>query len=143
MALPQQKFREIVLQMLFSYDFLSSFDEDIIPMMMSEVSISKKIAQEASGKAMRILEQKQIIDELISKASTAYAFDRILNVEKNVLRMSVYDMLYDISMPSKVVISEAIRLSRKFSTPESANFINAILDAILKKQIPVDEQKSL
>jgi transcription antitermination protein NusB len=142
MALPQQKFREIVLQVLFSYDFLSSHEEEIIPMMMSEVSISKKIALEASQRALQILDKRQIIDELIAKASTAYAFDRIQNVEKNVLRMGVYELLYDPNVPPKVVISEAIRLSRKFSTPESANFINAILDSILKQHTASDEHAS-
>ncbi len=138
MALPQQKFREIVLQILFSYDFQPSDQEEIIPMMMSEVSIPRKTAEEASRRALDILDRKNTIDELIAQASTAYSFERIQNVEKNVLRMGVYEFLYDHDIPPKVVIAEAIRLSRKFSSPESSNFINAILDTILKKQAPKD-----
>jgi N utilization substance protein B len=138
MAIPLQKFREIVFQVLFSYDLGYSIEEDIVSMMMSEISISKKIALEASSKALQILEKRMDIDQLITKASTSYAFERIQNVEKNVLRLGVYELLYDPTIPSKVAISEAIRLSRKFSSPESANFINAILDAILNEN-PTDK----
>jgi transcription antitermination protein NusB len=49
-----------------------------------------------------------------------------------VLRLALYEMLHDDQIPPKVAIAEAIRLSRKFSTPESSSFINAILDAIYK-----------
>lgn len=143
MALPQQKFREIVLQILFSYDFLSPHEEDILPIIMSELSVSKKTAKEASQKALQILDKSQIIDDLIANASTAYAFDRIQNVEKNVLRIGVYEFLYDPAIPPKVVIAEAIRLSRKFSSPESANFINAILDSILKKHTDMASEQNL
>jgi N utilization substance protein B len=132
MAFPLQKFREIVLQMLFSYDLGVSSESDLISMIMSEVSVSKKVAQEALLKVLQILEKQHDIDERIAKASTSYAFERIQNVEKNVLRLGVYELLYEPAVPSKVAISEAIRISRKFSSPESANFINAVLDAISK-----------
>ncbi len=140
MTFPLQKFREIVLQMLFSYDLGDSSDADLIAMMMSEVSISKKIAQEALSKVLKILEKLQNIDELIAKASTSYEFERIQTVEKNVLRLGVYELLYDPDIPSKVAIAEAIRISRKFSSPESSTFINAILDAISKMTLGKTEK---
>ena len=72
------------------------------------------------------------LDEQIGKASIEYAFDRIQVVERNILRLGLYEILFDDEVPPKVAISEAIRLARKFGTPEAASFINAILDNIYK-----------
>ena len=69
---------------------------------------------------------------MIRKTAVSYAFERIQSVERNVLRLGVFEMLYDSSIPPKVAISEAMRLSRKFSNPESSHFINALLDHLYK-----------
>lgn len=69
---------------------------------------------------------------MITEHSTSYEFERIPRIERNVLRLGVYEIMYDSDIPPKVAIAEAIRLTRKFATPESATFVNAILDSILK-----------
>src|SRR5690606_29501809 len=61
-------------------------------------------------------------------------FERIPRVERNILRLAVFELLHDPSVPPTVAIAEAIRLTRKFATPEAATFINAVLDAIFKMQ---------
>jgi N utilization substance protein B len=130
MPLPIQKFREMVFQMLYSCESSGSERGDTIEMLMSELKVTKKVAGEAYARVQTILEKKTEIDEKISSASTEYKFDRISQVEKNLLRLGVYELFYDQSIPPKVVIAEAIRLCRKFGTFESAGFVNALLDAL-------------
>jgi N utilization substance protein B len=60
-------------------------------------------------------------------------------VERNLLRLGAYEIYFSKSVPPKVAISEAVRLARKFASSESANFINAILDALYKKKPEVVE----
>ena len=132
MGLPAQKFREMVFQMLYSYDFGYSEDADVIDMLMHELKITKKSANEANQRAKAILCRKDEIDERIRPASSEYQFERISRVEKNILRLGIYELCFDDASPEKVAIAEAIRLCRKFGTPESANFVNAILDSIYK-----------
>lgn len=132
MTLPPQKFREIVLQILFSSDFDKSQTEDTAMMLMAELKVSKKNVLLAHEKVLSIFEKLVEIDEKISSYSTEYSFDRISNVEKAVLRLGVYELMNDPSVPEIVVISEAIRLTRKFATPESSQFVNAILDKVYK-----------
>lgn len=135
MAVPQQKFREIVFQMLYSY-VLSCPDEDEIEnLIMKELSVTKKTVKMALDKVKAILSQQKEIDDLIAKASLSYSFERIQTVEKNILRLGVYELFYDDEIPPKVAISEALRLARKFATPESATFINALLDHIYKESL--------
>ena len=132
MTLPPQKFREIVLQILFSSDFDRSQTEETAIMLMAELKVSKKNVLQAHERVLLIFEKLSEIDEKISSYSTDYSFDRISNVEKAVLRLGVFELMYDETIPGLVVISEAIRLTRKFATPESSQFVNAILDKIYK-----------
>lgn len=133
MAVPQQKFRELVFQLLYSYDMGRANESDMIELMMAELAVTKKTVRTAQENVLAILSKQPEIDALIAKTSTSYAFERIQSVERNILRLGVYEVLFDDSIPPKVAIAEAIRLSRKFGTIESASFVNAILDHIYKE----------
>lgn len=129
MSIPQQKFREAVFIALFSLDIGDSDQEALVDMIMRELKMTKKSVYEALGRAKLVLEKKEALDRSIQEASTGYEFERIPFVERNVLRLALFEM---IDLPAAVAISEAIRLTRKFSTAEAASFINAILDNIYK-----------
>lgn len=133
MSLPQQKFREIIFQLLYSHDMAQSKEEDIIPLIMAELEVTKKSVRLGLEKAQKIMALQSTLDQQITDASLAYAFERIPSVERNILRLGVFEMLYDDEIPPKVAIAEAIRLARKFGSPESSSFVNAILDNIYKK----------
>lgn len=141
MPLPQQKFREAVLQILYSSDFDSDRDE-MVPFMMSELKTTRKMMLEAKGRVDKVLSRLIEIDPMISSGSTEYAFDRISRVERTILRLGVFELLHDAEVPAKVAIAEAIRLCRKFGTPESAQFVNAVLDGVYKKYVPQDTEVS-
>lgn len=131
MALSHQKFREIVLQLLYSYDVGHPEQQVMIDLMMNELAVSKKNVRLAQEKVQKIRTCLTDIDPLIASASTSYSFERIQTVTKNILRLGVFELFYDqepSQIPPKVAIAEAIRLSRKFNTPESASFVNALLD---------------
>lgn len=128
MALSQQKFREIVLQLLYSQDVGHPDEALMTELMMAELAVSKKNVRLAQERVQKIQERFSEIDPLIASISTSYDFSRIQLVTKNILRLGVFELLFDDQIPPKVAIAEAIRLSRKFSTPESASFVNALLD---------------
>lgn len=133
MALPQQKFREIVFHLLYSHDFSEVDEEDMTAFMMHEFAVTKKTLRSAHERLRQIVDKRDEIDNLIKGASVSYEFDRIPRIERNILRLGVFEMLHDASIPAKVAISEAIRLSRKFATAEGSSFVNAILDGLYQK----------
>lgn len=132
MSLPQKKFREIVFQILYSKDMGDIPDKEMIDLLCKELRVSRKSVKEAWEKALMIDERLPEIDAEIGNASLAYRFERIRSVERNVLRLGVYEILFDAAIPPKVAISEAIRLAKKYGTPEAASFVNALLDLIYK-----------
>ena len=135
MALPLHKFREIVFQLLYSQTIGTPDETLMIDLIMGELAVSKKNVRLAQEKVHLIQENLPEIDRLISSVSTSYDFERIQTVTKNILRLGIFELFYDELIPPKVAIAEAIRLSRKFNTPESASFVNALLDHLYKKSL--------
>jgi N utilization substance protein B len=135
MPISPQKQRELVFLLVYSDDFNSADEADMTKLLMHELEVTKKVMREAHVEKVKIQEKLAELDEKIAQHSKAYEFERIPRVERNILRLAAYELLYSKSVPPKVAIAEAIRLSRKFSTAESAGFVNAILDAIYQLQL--------
>lgn len=134
MTLPPQKFREIVFQMLYSLDMGKVQTDDLVRLIMQELAVAKSAALAALERVEAIQSKQENLDTAIAGVSKSYAFERIPSVERNILRLAVYEILFDQEMPPRVAISEAMRIARKFSTPEAGRFVNALLDAIYKQQ---------
>ncbi len=141
-SLSPQKFREIVFQLVYSSDF--GGDADLQEMLMSQLSVTKRIIRAAEGVKNLLLEKKEQIDGLIIKHSQSYDLERIPRVERNIVRLGIYELLFSPQVPPKVVIAESMRLARKFATAESSTFVNALMDSIYqsldKKDEVFDEQ---
>ena len=75
---------------------------------------------------------KKEIDAVIVTHSQAYDLERIPRVERNIVRLGIYELLFSPDVPRKVVIAEAMRLARKFATKEAASFVNALMDSVYK-----------
>ena len=93
-------------------------------------------------KANFILKNVNDIDLLISKYSTAYEFHRIPYAEKNILRLAFFELVVEKALHYKVIISEAIRLTRKFASREAGGFINALLDNYVKEYVDPQNDKN-
>lgn len=132
MSLPPQKFRELVFQLLYSYDMGYSEEKEIAKLLMKELAVARKHVFLAQERVVKVQSHRDLIDEMIGKTTISYEFDRIQSVERNILRLGVFEVLYDPSIPPVVAISEAVRMAKKFGSPESASFVNAILDSIYK-----------
>lgn len=128
------KLREITFQTLFAIDVGNCAEEDLIAFFMHELAVSKKNVTEAFTKAHAVWERVEELDEKISSHSREYAFDRIQRVEKNILRLALFELLIEQTEKPALLIGEALRLMRKFSTKEGGAFVNAILDGILRDQ---------
>lgn len=136
MGLPIQKLREIIFHLIYCSDF-ETLNEDMIPFLMQHHQVTKKSIYMAREVANSLTAYSTEIDQLIRTHSIGYEFERIPKVERNLLRLGVFEMIYSKDIPPKVAISEAVRLARKFATAESAQFVNGVLDAIYKNTLHV------
>lgn len=129
----QEKTREVLFQLLYAQDFSEGEGEARIEALMQEVKMSRRHVRDAYAKMLQVWERREALDVKIAAASREYALERISRVERNVLRLGAFELESD--LPPKVALSEAVRLCRKFGTPESADFVNAVLDQILKNGV--------
>jgi N utilization substance protein B len=129
--------RQRALQVLFSCDLRQQpVDEAIAAYYQTLGSDEEDPAPEHPDEFMETLvrgasTQAAAIDQRITAKSDHWRLDRMPAVDRNILRLAVYEMT-DVGTPAPVVIDEALELARKFSTDESVAFINGVLDAVRK-----------
>jgi N utilization substance protein B len=130
----RRKARELALQMLFQAD-MSGNSEEMILSTFEELKKSNPNTREFATKIFRgTLQHLPQIDEMITAQADNWRLSRMAVVDRNIIRMSVYEFLHEDDTPKLVIIDEAIEIAKKFGTQKSSQFINGILDGILKKQ---------
>jgi transcription antitermination protein NusB len=127
--------RECALQMLYELDVGKHSREEILKtywQMNDHPPIVREFANELfSGTTLRLKE----VDKIIQKHAKNWRLIRMAVVDRNVLRLAVYEFLSDATTPDTVVINEALEIAKKFSTNESAQFVNGILDSVKNELI--------
>ena len=124
--------RECALQMLYQMDIGKQACEEVLESFWKMNEHSSRIREFAihlfEGCAARLKE----IDKLIQSRAENWRLTRMAAVDRNILRLAVFELLSDDSTPDTVVINEALEIAKKYSTQESAQFVNGILDNIRK-----------
>jgi N utilization substance protein B len=135
----RRKARESALQMLFAIDVSKGSVEEMIRVYWSQLNDSEldESNREFATNLVRGAHARvKAIDEKIASRAENWRISRMAIVDRNVLRLAVYEFLYE-KTPRTVIINEALEVARRFSTYEATQFINGILDAIkhdLEKQ---------
>jgi N utilization substance protein B len=98
----------------------------------------KHLVQEAFDYARRLvletLAHCEEIDALIRSQADNWRLERMPAVDRNILRLAVYEMLYQHDIPDLVVVDEAIELAKKFGSEQSGRFINGLLDGLMRRR---------
>jgi len=89
-----------------------------------------------------VAEKQEEIDALIEKFSKHWKLSRMSAIDRNILRLATYELLYRPDIPPKVSINEAVELAKAFGSEESAAFVNGILDAIYREVVLKNEPRS-
>lgn len=139
MTLTKEKFREAVFQALFSMELASSDESELAKTLSKELQISRKNSFEAIAKATEIFAVKHKLDEKIDQLSTDWPSERLQSIERTVLRLGLFEILYDKSLPPAIVIAEGIRLVKKFGQHEAIPLINALLDRAFQERTLKDQ----
>ena len=129
----RRKARELALQMLFQHD-LSGNAPDTILSTFEDLQKSKPNTREFATKIFRgTVDNLTKIDDMIQAQADNWRLSRMAVVDRNIIRMSVYEFLHETDTPKLVIIDEAIEIAKKFGTQKSSQFINGILVGILKR----------
>ncbi len=129
----RRKARELALQMLYQHD-LSGNTPEMIVSTFEDLQKSKPNTREFATRIFKgTVDNLQKIDEMIVQQADNWRLSRMAVVDRNIIRMSIYEFLHEQDTPKLVIIDEAIEIAKKFGTQKSSQFINGILDGILKR----------
>ncbi|MDD5115495.1 MAG: transcription antitermination factor NusB [Candidatus Omnitrophica bacterium] len=127
------KAREYVLQMLYQADITRGSWQDILrnfwesgEQAQASLELKDFSAQLLGG----VVEHIEEIDKKISRYASNWQLDRMAFVDRNIMRLGCFELIFRGDIPPKVAINEAVELAKKYSGSESGKFVNAILDQI-------------
>ena len=126
--------REIALQILFQTEYAPQISfEDLFS--IYEEQKDRGIIKYADDLVRGVQTHKMKVDEKIQEASRHWKIDRMGGVDRNILRISVFEMMFASEMiEPKVAINEAIEVAKLFGSQESAAFVNGILDQVVRNE---------
>jgi transcription antitermination protein NusB len=132
----RRKSRELAMQMLFQADVgHQTADQVQATFWMAGDPVEPEVRGFAEDLFRVAQARQEEIDALIASHSTHWRVDRMPAVDRNLLRMAVGEMLGFKGTPFPIVINEALEIGRRYSAPESINFLNGMLDAIARSLI--------
>jgi len=127
----RRKAREFALQMLFQWEMHPQEPARIEVGFWKNARAEKKTRTFANRLFEGVVAAAGAIDPVIAEHARDWRLERLVSIDRNILRLGVYELRAG-DDPPKVVINEAVELAKKFSSEESAPFINGILDAVRK-----------
>jgi len=130
----RRKARELALQVLFQVDVGEIILEDAIKNFWKIEKVLPEIRDFTLRLSRGVMENITQIDEIIKKYTKNWALNRINNIDRNILRIAIYELLYCPDIPYKVSINEAIEIAKKYGTFDSGKFVNGILDRVAKEE---------
>jgi N utilization substance protein B len=134
--------RELALQVLFQMEFNPGGPEESFDRVCKCFSPAKDIRSFSRQLVQGVVENRDEIDRMISRSSKNWRLDRMSRVDRNILRVAVFEVMFMKDIPPKVSIDEAVELGKRFGTDESGAFINGVLDRIYSDLSPTKEEKA-
>ncbi len=124
--------RELAMQVLFQKEFAPEISMETF-LGVFETSFSSEVLSYASNLLMGVEQNKKEIDQLISSISRNWKIDRMSSIDRNVLRVAIYELQFAPNpLKPQIVMNEAIEIAKKYGTTDSYSFVNGILNQALQ-----------
>ena len=128
--------RETALKILYQAEITRRpIDKAIENFWAEESEIDKEVQEFANYIAVGVIKELAALDAKISDYATNWQIKRMAVIDRNILRMGLFELQYADNIPPKVAINEAVELAKRYGDLESSKFVNGILDKIHKKEI--------
>ncbi|MFZ4507291.1 MAG: transcription antitermination factor NusB [Fimbriimonas sp.] len=128
----RRKSRVVALTALYEVDLGGSTPEAAFEAAAEEFSIGGELAVYAERLVSGVVANRKRIDGELSALITEYDFSRVAAVDRNVMRIGAYELMFEPAVPPAVTINEAIEIAKRFSTGESGRFVNGVLGRLLR-----------
>ena len=130
MAGARRRARTLALQALYEINSSGHNAEEAVNYLLADGGLSEENASFTRELVSGVIQNKDKIDEHIKRFAPAWPIDQIPVVDRSILRLAIFEILFDNKVPVKVAINEAVELAKTFGSDNSSKFVNGVLGAI-------------
>jgi len=130
MAGARRKARVLALQILYEVDSVGHEVEEVVGRLLGKKGLSAENVTFARELISGVIQNKEKIDRHIEEFAPAWPIEQIPAVDRNILRLAIFEILLDNKVPVKVAINEAVELAKTFGSDSSPKFVNGVLGSI-------------
>jgi len=126
----RRKARTIALQALYELNCSAHQPNKILARLLQEKPLPDEAADFVRSLVNGVLENKKSIDDIIRKFAPAFPVEQIAPIDRNILRLAIFEVLFDNRVPVKAAINEAVELAKSFGSETSQKFVNGVLGSV-------------
>jgi len=126
----RHKARMLTLQALYEVDSVARNPQAVVDRLLSENKLSAENNEFVRGLVNGTVNNREEIDKHIKKLAPAWPLDQLALIDRNILRLAIFEILFDNKVPVKVAVNEAVELAKTFGSGSSAKFINGVLGSV-------------
>ena len=130
MTRARRKARTLVLQALYEVDSTGHEPEEVVSHLLVEEGLSEENANFTRELVSGVIQNKEKIDDYIQSFAPAWPVEQIPVVDRNILRLAIFEILINNKVPVKVAINEAVEIAKTFGSDNSAKFVNGVLGSV-------------
>ncbi len=125
--------REAALQSLYEYDTAQHDPQVVLRRHAHERNLDPRVEAYAAELLRGFGDHEAEIDALIQEAAPEWPLAQMARIDKNILRLAIYEIRYNIAVPAKAAINEAVELAKQYGSDASSRFVNGVLGAIVNR----------
>jgi len=126
----RRRARILALQTLYEADTTGHDAQGILSRLLEDAAVTDEIAAFARELVTDTISNRQYIDEIIAKVAAAWPLDQMAPVDRNILRLAIWEILLSDATPLRAAINEAVELAKVFGSDNSARFVNGVLGSV-------------
>jgi N utilization substance protein B len=127
------------LQALFEIDVVKHTVDDVLDRRMDELGLPAEGCRFAQHIVRGVLSSQEQLDEMIVAYAPEWPIDQMAVIDRNILRIALFEFVVDRGTPPKVAINEAVELAKLFGSDSSQRFVNGVLGTLLSKNVVVSQ----
>ena len=131
---PRTRARSLALQVLYEVDVAHHAPADIYKLRLEDTPLTNELSDFARQIIFGVLPLTQTLDQIIAKYAPEWPLDQIAAIDRNILRMALWEFAVHNETPLKVAINEAVELAKQFGSDSAPRFINGVLGALAERQ---------
>ena len=126
----RRRARAIALKALYEIDSAGHKTEDVLTRFLADAELSEENSAFVRKLVSGVNKNRQALDQNVKKFATAWPIEQIPMIDRNILRLAIFELLIDNKVPVKVAINEAVELAKIFGGDNSARFVNGVLRSV-------------